>query len=178
MAGLGMGGIAERERIQAGDRARAHGEDIAQDAADAGRGALIGLDVARMVVALHLEDAGEAVADVDHAGVLAGALDDAGARGRQAAQMHLGGFVGAVLVPHRREDAELGEARRAADQIEDAGVLVGLEAMFGDELGGDFRLIENRLVGNSFRLEIAMHRSSTCKPMDRSAIAPDFQRKK
>src|ERR1044072_288869 len=34
-----------------------------------------------------------------------------------------------VLVPHRREDSELGEARLASDQREDALVLVGLEAV-------------------------------------------------
>ena len=39
-------------------RARAHGEDVAQDAADAGRRALVGLDVGWVVVALHLEDDG------------------------------------------------------------------------------------------------------------------------
>ena len=100
------------ERIEAGDRPRAHGEDVAQDAADAGRRALIGLDVARVVVALHLEHDGKPVADVDHAGVLARPLDHPRRLGRQAAQMHLGGLVRAVLVPHRREDAELGEARR------------------------------------------------------------------
>ncbi len=60
MPGLGMLGIAERKRIEAGDRPRAHGEDVAQDAADAGGGALIGLDVARVVVALHLEHASQA----------------------------------------------------------------------------------------------------------------------
>jgi hypothetical protein len=66
---------AERQRIQAGDWTRAHGEHVAEDAADAGGRALIGLDVARMIVALHLEHAGEPVADIDHAGVFAGALD-------------------------------------------------------------------------------------------------------
>ena len=39
-----MAGVAEGKRIEAGDRPRAHGEDVAQDAADAGRRALIGLD--------------------------------------------------------------------------------------------------------------------------------------
>ena len=58
MPRLGMIGIAEAQRVEAGDRPRAHGEDVAQNAADAGRRALIGLDVARVVVALHLEDAG------------------------------------------------------------------------------------------------------------------------
>ena len=66
-----MIGPAEAQRVQVGDRPRAHGEDVAQDAADAGRRALIGLDVGRVVVALHLEDRRVAVADVDHAGILA-----------------------------------------------------------------------------------------------------------
>ena len=43
-----------------------------------------------------------------------------------------------MLVPHRREDAELGQRRLAADQVEDALVLVGLEAVLGDQFGGDF----------------------------------------
>ena len=72
MAGLGMVGRAEAQRIEVGDGPRAHGEHVAHDAADAGRGALVGLDVARVVVALHLEDDGPAVADVDDARVLAG----------------------------------------------------------------------------------------------------------
>ena len=118
VARLRMLRIAERERIEAGDRPRPHGEHVAQDAADAGRRALIGLDVARVVVALHLEHDGEPVADVDDAGVLARPLDHPRRLGRQRAQVHLRGFVGAVLVPHRREDAELGEARRAADELQ------------------------------------------------------------
>ena len=76
-------GSPKRERVEAGDRPRAHGEDVAQDAADAGRRALIGLDVARVVVALHLEHDREPVADVDHAGVLARPLDHPGRLGRQ-----------------------------------------------------------------------------------------------
>ena len=57
VAHLGMVGPAEAQRVQVGDRPRAHREDVAQDAADAGRRALVGLDVGRVVVALHLEDA-------------------------------------------------------------------------------------------------------------------------
>ena len=49
----------------------AHGEDVAQDAADAGGRALVGLDGRRVVVALDADGGGDAVADVDHAGVLA-----------------------------------------------------------------------------------------------------------
>src|SRR5579871_3567972 len=64
---LRMFRIAETERIEAGDRTRAHGEDVAQNAADAGRRSLIGLDEGGVIVALHLEDAGEAAADIDDA---------------------------------------------------------------------------------------------------------------
>ena len=77
MARLGMGGLAEAQRVHRRDGARAHGEDVAQDAADAGRRTLVGLDEGGVVVALHLEDDGVAVADVDDAGILARALDDA-----------------------------------------------------------------------------------------------------
>ena len=87
MARLGMLRRAKAQRVEAGDRPRAHREDIAQDAADAGGRALIGLDVARMVVALHLEHHRLAVADVDDAGVLARPLDHPGRLGRQAPQM-------------------------------------------------------------------------------------------
>ena len=74
--GLGLVERAEAQRIHDGEGPRAHGEDVAEDAADAGGRALIRLDVAGVVVRLDLEGAGPAVADVDDAGVLAGALDD------------------------------------------------------------------------------------------------------
>jgi len=67
-----MARIAEAQEIEARDRPRPHGEDVAQDAADAGRGALIGLDIARMVVALHLEHNRQTIADIDDTGILAG----------------------------------------------------------------------------------------------------------
>ena len=117
-----------------------HGEDVAKDAADARRRALVGLDERGVVVALHLEHAGEAVADVDDAGILTGSLDHPGGLGGQPAQMQARGLVGAVLVPHGRDDAELGPGRRAAaDQRDEAGIFVGLEAMCGDDGGRDVR---------------------------------------
>ena len=54
---------SEAERVHHRHRARTHGEDVANDAADTGRGALVGLDVGRVVVALHLEDRRVAVTD-------------------------------------------------------------------------------------------------------------------
>ena len=44
------GDRAEAKRVEDGDGTRAHREDIADDAADAGGGALVGLDGGRMVV--------------------------------------------------------------------------------------------------------------------------------
>ena len=67
MARLRMFRRAKGERVEARDRPRAHREHVAQNAADAGGRALIRLDVARMVVALHLEHDRLTVADVDDA---------------------------------------------------------------------------------------------------------------
>ena len=142
---------AEGERIEAGDRSRAHGEDVAQDAANACGRALIGLDVARVVVALHLEDHGLAVADIDHAGIFARPLDHPWRLGRQAPQMDARGLVRAVLIPHRGKDAELGEGRHPPDQLQNPLILVRLEAMAGDELGGDLGFVglHDQFIGRS-----------------------------
>ena len=104
---VGVGGVerAEAQRVHHGNRARAHREDVADDAADAGRRTLVGLDVGRVVVRLDLEGDRIALADVDDAGVLADAgeglaerrlLRDLG----ELLEVHLGGLVGAVLAPH------------------------------------------------------------------------------
>ena len=82
-----MFGRAEAQEIERGDRPCAHGEDVAQNAANPRRCALIGLDEGGMVVALHLEDADVAIADVDDARVLARPVDDMRALGRQLAQV-------------------------------------------------------------------------------------------
>jgi hypothetical protein len=141
--GVGLGERAEAERVHHRDRPGAHGEDVADDAADPGRGALVGLDVRRVVVRLDLEGDGVALADVDHAGVLADAgqhlartvaqrrlLRDLG----ELPQVHLGGLVGAVLAPHHRVHGQLAAGRAAAEDLLDPGVLVGLEAQLGPRL--------------------------------------------
>src|SRR5205085_8608063 len=97
----------EAKRVECGDRAGADREDVAEDPSDPGGGALERLDGARVVVRLDLEGDGEAAADVDGAGVLAGAHQDGGSFGRQRAQQQLRVLVGAVLGPHEREDGKL-----------------------------------------------------------------------
>jgi hypothetical protein len=139
--GLFVLGIAEAQRVHRRHRASAHGENVAQDAADAGRRALIGLDVAGVVVRLHLEDDGLTVADVDDAGILARSLDHQLPGGRQRTQPLLRALVRAMLVPHGREDAELGIGRVAPDQLQDLAVFIGLEPVIGDHFAGDVDIV-------------------------------------
>src|SRR6185503_18894032 len=82
-----MVGGPEAERVENGDRPRAHREDVAQDAADARRRALERLDERRVVVALDLEDGEEPVADVHGAGVLARPLLHLRPRGGELPEM-------------------------------------------------------------------------------------------
>jgi hypothetical protein len=42
-----------------------------------------------------------------------------------------------MLVPHRRKDAEFRKGRLAADQAENALILIRLQAVGGNQLGGD-----------------------------------------
>jgi hypothetical protein len=98
---------AEAKRVHRGDGARAHREDVAEDAADARGRALKRLDEGGMVVRLDLEGGAPTVAHVHDSGVLAGRDDDALARRRQTLQMHARRLVRAVLRPHHGEDAKL-----------------------------------------------------------------------
>ena len=94
--GVGVVGRTEAKRVDDGDRAGAHRDDVAHDAADAGGRALVGLDVRGVVVRLDLEGDGVALADVDDARVLADADEQrVGLRGLLAelAQVDLGGLV-------------------------------------------------------------------------------------
>ena len=117
-------------------------------------------------MALHLEDRHEPFADVDDAGVLARALHDDLAGRRQRAQPLLRALVGAVLVPHRREDAELGQRRLAPDEIEDALIFVGLQAVVGDELRRDRSIMREHPLSSLWR-----RRSSAARPPGSSAPA-------
>ncbi len=112
-------GLAEAEPVQQRDGPRAHGDDVADDPADAGGRALERLDRGRVVVALDLEGDRLALAEVDHAGVLARPLQHARARGRQPAQEQGRMLVGAVLGPKEREDGELEVVRVSAQELAD-----------------------------------------------------------
>ena len=66
-----------------------------------------------------------------------GPCSTCGPFGRQRLQVHARALVAAVLGPHHREDAELGEVRLAAHERDDALVLVGLQAVAFENLGVD-----------------------------------------
>src|SRR4029077_10667573 len=65
----------------------------------------------------------EAAADVDNAGVLAGALQDSLARGRQPPEEPSRVLVPAVLRPEHREDRELEIVGVAPEQLPDSSEL-------------------------------------------------------
>ena len=117
----------EAQRVHERDRAGPHGEDVADDPAHAGRGSLVGLDRRRVVVALDPHRDGQPVTDVDDARALAGADEHPRGLGREAAQVHLRGLVGAVLGPHHAEHGQLEVRRVAAQQLDD-----GLELVVGE----------------------------------------------
>ena len=114
---------AEAQAVEQRDRPRAHREDVADDAADSRGRSLVGLDRARVVVRLHLEDDRQAVADVDDARVLARSDEHALAGGRQAPEQRTRVLVGAMLGPHGAEHAELDLVGNAAERLDDEPVL-------------------------------------------------------
>jgi len=89
-------------------------------------------------VRLDLERDGDAVADVNDAGVfLARADEDLRRLGGEGFEQRLGVFVAAMLAPHHGKDAELGVARRAAEDFHGVGVFFRREVVLGNQLWGD-----------------------------------------
>ena len=126
-----MRGVVERteaQRVHQRDRTRAHREDVADDAADAGGRALVGLDRGRVVVALDADRDREAVADVDHAGALARTDEHPRRLGGEPREVALRRLVRAVLRPHHRVHRELELGGLAAEQLDDRRELVVGEA--------------------------------------------------
>ena len=112
--------VGEAQPVQEGDRPGAHRDDVAEDPAHPGRGALEGLDRRGVVVALDLEADGFAVAEIEHARVLTGALQDTFTRGGKSFQKESRMLVAAVLRPEEREHRQLEVVRLALEQLDDA----------------------------------------------------------
>ena len=119
-------GLREAQAVEDRDRPRAHRDDVAQDPADSGRGALERLHGRRVVVRLDLERDRRPVAEVEDAGVLARPLQDALARRGEPLQQRRRVLVAAVLRPEEGEDRELEVVRTAAEELVNAvELLVG-----------------------------------------------------
>ena len=123
----------ETQGVHDGERPGAHGKDVAQDAADAGGGALKRLDEGGVIMGLDLEGAGPAVADVDNAGILSRPLHHARAARRQPLEVDARGLIGAVLTPHDAVDAQLGQPGRPPQGGHDTLVLFGCDAVLSQK---------------------------------------------
>ena len=116
--------LAEAQGVEDRDRPRADREDVAQDPADAGGGALERLDRARVVVRLDLERAREPAADDTAPAFSPGPSSSFPPSTGSVAQQPLGVLVGAVLRPHQPEDGELDLVGLALHVLDDEVVLV------------------------------------------------------
>ncbi len=90
-----------------------------------------------MIVRFDLEGDDVAAADIDDAGVFAGALHHELAARGQLLQVHARALIGAVLAPHHGEDAEFGVGGLAAEDIDHLLIFAGRELMLGDDFGGE-----------------------------------------
>ncbi len=117
---LGVFRRAESERIKDSDGVGAHCEDIAHDSADAGGGALVGLDGRRVVVGFDLLYNAEAAADVDGSRVFGAHLgQDVVAAGREEFEQRFAVLVTAVLAPEGAEHPEFDFVRLAAELLDE-----------------------------------------------------------
>ena len=87
------------EAVEQGHWSGTHSEHVAEDATDAGCGALIGLDRGRVVVGLDLEGHRPALGKPEHARVLPRSLDDKWAGGRKSLEDRSGVLIRAMLRP-------------------------------------------------------------------------------
>ena len=123
----------ESQAVHCRNRPGAHGENIPEDSADTGCGALERLDKRWMVMGLDLESNGEPVADIDDSRILARTLKHRWPLRRQPAQMHARALVAAVLAPHHAENTELRQVGLAFKDIDDLFVFGLGQAVLGED---------------------------------------------
>src|ERR1039458_6057157 len=123
------------QRVHHRDRPCAHGENVAQNSADASGRALKWLDKRRVIVRLDFERAGPSVANIDDASVFTRPLDDQLAARGQALQVNARRLIGTMLAPHHAENAEFGPRGLAsAEQLLDFFEFFRSEAVLPDHL--------------------------------------------
>jgi hypothetical protein len=88
-----------------------------------------------VIVAFHFENHSLPVANINNTGILTGAANHLWPFGGQGAEPFFRGFIGAMLIPHGREDAHFRKARVPAYDFENAIVLVWAQPMGGNKVG-------------------------------------------
>src|SRR5262249_52951074 len=92
-----------------------------------------------MVMRFDLVCNGQAIADIDDAGIFAGALQDGGPLCRKTPQMDARTLVAAVLAPHHAEDAELREVRFALQNADNLLVFALRQAVLAENFVSDHK---------------------------------------
>src|SRR6266568_5771768 len=91
---------SKSQTVQRGDRAGAHGEDVAQNSAHSRGGSLKRLDKRRMIMGFDLEGGAPTITNVHDPGVFTRRYDDALTFGWQTLQMDARRLIRTVLGPH------------------------------------------------------------------------------
>ena len=154
-----MGGLAQNDRAFIAAIGRApHGEDVAQDTADAGRCALVGLDVEGWLW-LSILKTSACPSPMSTTPAFSPGPQITCGPVVGSVRSHRFDDLRAMLVPHRREDAELGQRRHPPDQVEDSPVLVRLQPVRGDQRIGDLGLADKDGVGHRQPRRLYSHAS-------------------
>ena len=138
--------MSETQGIHCRDRARAHRENVAQNAADAGCRALKRFDKRRVIVRFDLECDAPIVADVHDARVFARWNNNAFACRGQSFQMIARRFLTAMLRPHYGKNSEFGHGRSASHYFQNFFVFFRRQSVLSDNFGGDFRFVGHQFV--------------------------------
>jgi len=132
---LGSLNRSKAQRVHYRDRPRSHGENIAQNSADASGRSLKRFYKRRVIVRLDLESARPTIADINDASIFPWPLHNQLAACGQTFQVNARRLIGAVLAPHHAENSEFGPRGLAsAEKLLDFFEFFRSEAVLPDHL--------------------------------------------
>src|SRR5690606_40893037 len=103
------------------------------------------------------------------------ALNNLWSGGWKRAQPLFRALIRAMLVPHGREDAEFGESRLPADQVENTLIFVRLQPMRGHQLVSDGDRVRVAHYASTFQSNNsrfpACQATHACEPVDQRRIS-------
>ncbi len=125
---------AKAKRIKRSDWSRAHSEDVADDAADSSRRAMVRFNERGVIVALDFEDDCKSIAYVNDPCIFTWSLKDLRSSGWQLAQETARAFIATVFRPHDGEDAQFFECRGASQGAKNLLVFIRRETVVLSDL--------------------------------------------